>query len=100
MILVRDIQRATAEHYGIPIEAMNEPLGFGASNWDRAHPRQLAMLLSRRMTKHSKQRIGHFFNRDHSTVIHGLKRARRRCLADRASLKALCEIRARVLEAA
>jgi chromosomal replication initiation ATPase DnaA len=56
------------------------------------------MLLSRRMTAHSKVRIGQLFGgRDHSTIIYGCRQARRRCLADRQHLKMLCEIRAKVL---
>jgi chromosomal replication initiator protein len=98
VVLIRDIQRATAEHYGVSFETMYAPEGRGVRGRQFAWPRQMAMLLSRRMTPHSKVRIGQFFGgRDHSTIIHGCRQARRRCLADPKQLKMLCEIRAKVL---
>ena len=98
MILVRDIQKATAEHYGLSFETMISSGTRGGRQRQYAWPRQMAMLLSRRMTAHSKVRIGQFFGgRDHSTVIYGCRQARRRCLADPKHLKMLCEIRAKVL---
>lgn len=40
-----------------------------------AYPRNIAMFLSRQMTKHTLQTIGlHFGNRDYSTVIHACKK--------------------------
>jgi len=38
-----------------------------------AHPRQAAMWLARKEGGFSYPRIGAFFGRDHSTVIHGVK---------------------------
>jgi chromosomal replication initiator protein len=93
-ITIASIQRATAEHYGLPLETMNAPGTPGGRQRINAWPRQMAMLLSRRMTKHSKVRIG---GRDHSTIIYGCRKARRRCLSDRAVLAVFCEIRAQVL---
>lgn len=58
------------------------------------------MMLSRRLTRKKYTEIGRLFKRDHSTVILGIRAARRRCLADRKNLEAMCEIRARVLELA
>ncbi len=38
-------------------------------------PRQVAMYLARRITRHSLEEIGGFFGgRDHSTVLHGVKK--------------------------
>jgi chromosomal replication initiator protein len=40
-----------------------------------AFPRQVAMYLARRITRHSLEEIGGFFGgRDHSTVLHGVKK--------------------------
>jgi chromosomal replication initiator protein len=75
MIFVADIQRAVADHYGLPIEAMREPDGAsGSRQRERARPRQVAMRLATHLTEHSLVRIGQFFgNRDHSTVISACK---------------------------
>jgi chromosomal replication initiation ATPase DnaA len=97
MIFVRDIQRAVAEDHGLPVETMTEDIGFGAGKPERAWPRQDAMLLARRMTRKTYPLLGHLFNRDHSSIIHGVRSARRRCLADRKYLARVCAIRAKVL---
>ncbi|MCB9914480.1 MAG: chromosomal replication initiator protein DnaA [Planctomycetes bacterium] len=40
-----------------------------------AYPRQIAMFLARKITRHSLEEIGGFFGgRDHSTVLHGVKK--------------------------
>lgn len=40
-----------------------------------AFPRQIAMFLARKITRHSLEEIGGFFGgRDHSTVLHGVKK--------------------------
>jgi chromosomal replication initiator protein len=72
------IQAATADHYGVGLDTM----------WRRtnlrefAHPRQVAMCLSRRLTDHSTTVIGWKFKRDHSTVVNAEHRVEERCVAD------------------
>lgn len=100
MILVRDIQRITAEHYKVSFDTMHELDGVGSRERDKAHPRQMAMLVARKMTRKQYTLLGRIFRRDHSTIISGIRAARRRCLEDREHLEALCKIRARVLETA
>ena len=39
-----------------------------------AKPRQLAMFISRTLTKHSLPEIGRAFERDHSTVMHACRK--------------------------
>lgn len=83
MIFVRDIQAATARHYDIPLDRL-----CSASRQRRfAHPRQVAMALSRRLTDQSWTTISRSFNRDHSTIITGARAAERRC-ADQQETKA------------
>lgn len=93
MIFVADIIAETARRHRIPIEAMKTMTKCP----EHSHPRHMAMLLARRLTRKHYTVIGHIFDRDHSTVINGCKQARKRCIADRATLTMLCEIRARVL---
>lgn len=98
MILVRDIQRAVAEHYGLPLAVISGADQYGMRRRKYAHPRQAAMLLARRMTPRSKSHLGRLFGgRDHSTIISGIRAARRRCLQKRENLEAFCVIRARIL---
>ena len=48
-------------------------------SYEQAHPRQLAMLLIRELCPNlSAPAIGRVFNRDHSTILHGIKQARER----------------------
>jgi chromosomal replication initiator protein len=83
-ISIADIQRAVADELGVPLGIMREPDGARDSrSYPRSHPRQMAMLLSARLTEHSLSRIGFFFGgRDHSTVIWSCTSAERRCAAD------------------
>ena len=63
------IQRVVADEYGIELEEMRsrrKPKGI-------AFPRQIAMYLSRRLTKASFPEIGEEFNRTHATAIYACK---------------------------
>lgn len=80
---IADIQREVCAHYHLPAEAMREPDGVGARLRDRSRPRQLAMCLASRLTRHSSIRIGQLFGgRDHSTVIKGVAAVERRIGSD------------------
>lgn len=67
---IRLVQLETARAFGVPFEAMIE----GGAKLSR--PRHAAMFLSRRLTNKSSVVIGRAFNRDHSTVLYGIERAR------------------------
>jgi hypothetical protein len=45
-------------------------------------PRQIAMMLAKELLNYELTRIGKMFNRDHSTVFHGIERARERARDD------------------
>ena len=78
MITVRDIQDTVARNFRVdPDEFRSE-----CRAWDVSHPRQIAMLLSREFTKLSLPRIGHRFQRDHATILHGIKAAKKRIAED------------------
>ncbi|MDX9755109.1 MAG: chromosomal replication initiator protein DnaA [bacterium] len=65
-ISIEKIQRKVAEYYNI------KPSDIIGKNRSRsiARPRQIAMYLSRKLTKHSYPEIGTFFgNKDHTTVL-------------------------------
>jgi hypothetical protein len=69
-ISIRLIQRIVCERFGLPLETMESPSRL----WDHAHPRQLAMRLSREFTSKTLPNIGrHFGGRDHTTVIHAIR---------------------------
>lgn len=83
--LLADIQRATADHYDLPFDAMTERDGVGARLRNRARARQVAMYLASCLTTASQttiaQRFGH---RDHTTVIYALRATRQRLRTDEA----------------
>lgn len=75
-MFVRDIQRAVAEHHGVPLRVMFAQHGCRSTEIPQ---RQQAMCLSIRLTDHSFQRIGDFFGgRDPTTVRHAMHAAERR----------------------
>jgi hypothetical protein len=80
---IREIIAATAGQYAIPVESM-----FKAKRRAIAHPRQVAMYLSRLMAGNSLPVIGRAFDRDHTTVIYAMKAVEARC-ADETDLVAI-----------
>jgi chromosomal replication initiator protein len=70
-VTVEEIQRRVAEHYGIrhaDLVGSRRLKGF-------ARPRQVAMYLSKALTTRSLPDIGRRFGgRDHTTVLHGVRR--------------------------
>ncbi|WP_417242220.1 chromosomal replication initiator protein DnaA [Celeribacter sp.] len=70
-VTVEEIQRRVSEHYSIRLSDMIGPKRVRAI----ARPRQVAMYLSKQMTSRSLPEIGRRFGgRDHTTVMHGVRR--------------------------
>jgi chromosomal replication initiator protein len=70
-ITIEEIQRKVSEHYNIRISDIVGPKRLRAF----ARPRQVAMYLSKTMTTRSLPEIGRRFGgRDHTTVMHGVRR--------------------------
>ncbi|MEM8538225.1 MAG: chromosomal replication initiator protein DnaA, partial [Pseudomonadota bacterium] len=70
-VTVEEIQRKVSEHYNIRLSDMIGPKRVRTY----ARPRQIAMYLAKQMTSRSLPEIGRRFGgRDHTTVMHGVKR--------------------------
>jgi len=70
-ITIEDIQKRVAEHYNIRISEMHSSRRARAV----ARPRQVAMFLAKQLTSRSLPEIGRKFGgRDHTTVMHAVKR--------------------------
>ena len=70
-ITVEEIQRKVSEHYNIRLSDMIGPKRLRSY----ARPRQVAMYLCKHMTSRSLPEIGRRFGgRDHTTVMHGVRR--------------------------
>ena len=70
-ISVEEIQRKVSEHYNIRLSDMIGPKRLRTY----ARPRQIAMFLSKQLTSRSLPEIGRRFGgRDHTTVMHGVRR--------------------------
>jgi chromosomal replication initiator protein len=70
-ITVEEIQRKVSEHYNIRLSDMIGPKRVRTY----ARPRQVAMYLCKQLTSRSLPEIGRRFGgRDHTTVMHGVKR--------------------------
>lgn len=70
-VSIEEIQRKVAEHHSIPLNEMFSARRARAV----ARPRQIAMYLSKKLTQKSLPEIGRKFgNRDHTTVMHAVKR--------------------------
>ena len=70
-ITVEEIQRKVSEHYNIRLSDMIGPKRLRTY----ARPRQIAMFLSKQLTSRSLPEIGRRFGgRDHTAVMHGVRR--------------------------
>jgi chromosomal replication initiator protein len=69
-ISIEEIQRVVCQYYDIP----DDLLRGKSRKQEIAFARQLAMYLSKQMTRYSLKSIGlHFGGRDHTTVIHAIR---------------------------
>jgi len=70
-VTVEEIQRKVAEHYNIRLSDMIGPKRLRVI----ARPRQVAMYLAKQMTTRSLPEIGRRFGgRDHTTIMHGVRK--------------------------
>ncbi len=70
-VTIDDIQRRVAEHYNIRLADMSSPRRARAV----ARPRQIAMYLAKQLTTRSLPEIGRKFGgRDHTTVMHAVRK--------------------------
>ena len=78
-LTVEEIQRKVAEHYNIRLSDMIGPKRLR----NIARPRQVAMYLAKHLTSRSLPEIGRRFGgRDHTTIMHGVKKIEELILTD------------------
>ena len=94
-ITIEEIQSKVAQHYNIRLSDMMGPKRMRSF----ARPRQVAMYLSKKLTPRSLPEIGRRFGgRDHTTVMHGVRRIEE-LMAQDSQLAEDLEILRRALEA-
>ncbi|CAI8392737.1 MAG: Chromosomal replication initiator protein DnaA [Rhodospirillaceae bacterium] len=70
-VTIEEIQKKVAEHFNIKLSEMFSPRRARSV----ARPRQIAMYLSKQLTTRSLPEIGRRFgNRDHTTVMHAVRK--------------------------
>lgn len=78
-ITIEDIQKQVAGHYNIKVSDMHSARRARAV----ARPRQVAMYLAKKLTSKSLPEIGRRFGgKDHTTVMHAVKRVEEICQVD------------------
>jgi len=93
-VTIEEIQRRVAEHFNIKQSDMQSPRRARQV----ARPRQVAMFLAKQLTTRSLPEIGRKFGgRDHTTVMHAVKKVEELCAADSAFLEDV-ELLKRMLE--
>ena len=76
---IEEIQRRVAEHFNIKLADMHSERRARAV----ARPRQVAMYLAKQLTTRSLPEIGRKFgNRDHTTVMHAVRKIEELCTTD------------------
>lgn len=89
---VEGIQREVARYYKVTVEALREDRRHKAL----AHARQVAMYLSRKLTKSSFPEIASRFNKDHSTVISAVRKVEGLRESDAGLKRELAELEAKL----
>jgi chromosomal replication initiator protein len=80
-VTIDEIQRRVAEHFNIRLSEMTSERRARAV----ARPRQIAMYLAKQLTTRSLPEIGRKFGgRDHTTVMHAVRKIEELTLSDRA----------------
>jgi chromosomal replication initiator protein len=80
-LTIEEIQKKVAEHYNVRVADMSSARRSRAV----ARPRQVAMSLSKQLTQRSLPEIGRKFGgRDHTTVMHAVKKVEELCQTDAA----------------
>ena len=80
-VTIDEIQRRVAEHFNIKMAEMTSSRRARVV----ARPRQVAMYLAKQLTQRSLPEIGRKFGgRDHTTVMHAVKKVEELALSDRA----------------
>lgn len=93
-VTIDDIQRRVAEYYNLRLSDLLSARRARAV----ARPRQVAMLLAKQLTSRSLPEIGRKFGgRDHTTVMHAVKRVEDLCQTDSNLLEDITHLR-RLLE--
>ena len=94
IINVEHIQNLVAAHYNLNIQEMLSP----RRSRSLARPRQIAMYLSKQHTTNSLPEIGRkFSNRDHTTVIHAVKKIEDLIKKDNEIKQSILEIKKKLL---
>lgn len=79
-VTIEEIQRKVAEHYNVRLSDMIGPKRMRTI----ARPRQVAMYLSKNLTTRSLPEIGRRFGgRDHTTIMHGIRKIEELMVDDR-----------------
>ena len=78
-VSIEEIQKRCAEHFNIRVSDMHS----ARRSRTVARPRQIAMALSKQLTQRSLPEIGRKFGgRDHTTVIHAVRKVEELCAQD------------------
>lgn len=92
-IFIRDIQEIVASFYGVTVL----DLTCARRTADIVYPRQVAMYLAKTLTPRSFPEIGRFFgDRDHTTVLHALRKIDGMIARDPAIASEVAALRAEV----
>lgn len=90
---IDEIQKKVAEHFNISVKEMQS--SRRARNV--ARPRQIAMYLAKQLTSRSLPEIGRKFDRDHTTVMHAVRKVEELVLEDTSMAESIETLR-RALE--
>ena len=88
-----EIQKKVAEHFNISVKELQSSRRARTV----ARPRQVAMYLAKQLTSRSLPEIGRKFDRDHTTVMHAVRKVEELIIEDQ-SLAENIEILRRTLE--
>jgi hypothetical protein len=94
VIPVKEIQRVVAEHYGVDVSDILSH----RRTLQTVTPRHVAMFLTKKLTHRSLPEIGRLFGRrDHTTVLHAVRKIEALCETDSGMFHAVSKLRRRFI---
>ena len=72
LITIENIRKTVAQYYNIRVADLSSK----KRSRSLARPRQIAMSLCKELTQHSYPEIGEAFDKDHTTVLHAVKKVK------------------------
>ena len=93
-VTMERIATVIADHFNVSLEDLQSP----KRNKEYTQPRHIACYLIREMTGSSFQAIGRFFDRDHTSIMHGINKVKGEIALDMTKAASMMHLKGRIMQ--